>query len=55
MTTWHRNTDDRVPVRQTFSQLLPATGDAARRSNMHTPAQSQCVFHRTDGATYRSG
>jgi len=45
----HRNTDSRPGAWQTLSQLLPATGDHARRSSMHTPATSRCVFHRTDG------
>ena len=34
---------------QTFSQRLPATGDHARRSSMHTPGTPRCVLHCTDG------
>lgn len=43
------NMDNRARAWQTFSQPLSATGDDARRSSMHTPAPSRCVFHCTDG------
>ena len=47
--TLHRNADSRAGPWQTLSQLLPATGHDALRSNMHTPAASRCIFHRTGG------
>ena len=49
MVTSHRNTDYRAGARQTLTQLLPTSGDDARRSSMHAPAPSRCVLHGTDG------